>query len=478
MTKIWISLILINWMQVGFLMARNARQDQDSISRPNFIIILTDDQGYQDLGCYGSPDIDTPILDRMAEEGMRLTSFYAQTVCGPSRAALLTGSYPMRVATKHNTVEQHPRLHTKEITIAELLGEVGYTSAVFGKYDLAGHSQTDYEPELLPTEQGFDYFFGTPTSNDVFVNLLRNKELIEKEADMSQLTRRYTDEAIAFIRRNRDKPFFAYLAYSMPHMKLAASEQFRGTSKRGLYGDVIEEIDWNVGRIRKTLENLGLDQNTYVIFTSDNGPWHVWGEYGGDAGPLRGAKASAWEGGFRVPCIIWAPGKVPAGVVQEELVTTMDLLPTLTRLGGGEIPEDWVIDGHDVRDLIHGRISSSPTEVFYYYQRTRLRAVRYGKWKLHLAHPADEVWGNHIAPEDNIDIETPLLFNLEEDIGEQTDLAAQYPEVVKLLLEKAEQARKDLGDYNRMGSGQRSFDKDFPQRPDLRRSATKTNKKR
>jgi arylsulfatase len=187
-----------------------------------------------------------------------------------------------------------------------MLRDVGYTSAAFGKWDLAGHTQTDFEPELLPTGQGFNYFFGTPTSNDAFVNILRNEAVIEKQADLSMLTRWYTEEVIAFMKSNKDKPFFAYLAHTMPHVKLAVSEQFRGRSKRGLYGDVIEEIDWSVGQILETIKDLGLDEYTYVIFTSDNGPWHVWGEFGGSAGPLRGAKASAWEGGFRVPCIMRA----------------------------------------------------------------------------------------------------------------------------------------------------------------------------
>ena len=428
---------------------------------PNFVIIFTDDQGYQDVGKFGSPDIRTPHLDEMAEEGIRFTNFYAQAVCGPSRAALMTGCYPMRVATKHNVVEQHPRLHDKEITIAEVLRKEKYISAAFGKWDLAGHSQTEYEPDLLPTRQGFDYFFGTPTSNDAFVNLLRNEEVIELEADMSTLTSRYTDEAINFIKRNKDKPFFAYVAHSMPHVKLAASEQFRGKSPRGLYGDVIEEIDWNVGRILSTLKELNLDSSTYVIFMSDNGPWHVWGDMGGDAAPLRGAKASVWEGGFRVPCIMWAPGRIQEDIVNHEIASTLDMLPTLAKLSGGTIPDDRIIDGHDISTLMHNvEGAKSPTEVFYYYQRTRLQAVCTGKWKLHLPHPADKIWGNHIAKEDNIDIDQPMLFDLENDIGEKVDVAKKHPKVVAKLLRYAETAQEDIGDYNRIGKGQRFFDKE------------------
>lgn len=455
-------------------LSENNKADPDNghgINRddqPNFVIIFTDDQGYQDVGAFGSPDIRTPHLDKMAEEGVRFVSFYAQAVCGPSRAALMTGSYPMRVATKQNTVEQHPRLHDQEITIAEVLRKAGYTSAAFGKWDLAGHSQRNYEPELLPTRQGFDYFFGTPTSNDAFVNLLRNEEVIEREADMSTLTRRYTDEAIKFIKENKDKPFFAYVAHTMPHVKLAASDQFRGKSPRGLYGDVIEEIDWNVGRILSTLKELDLDESTYVIFTSDNGPWYVWGDQGGSAAPLRGAKASAWEGGFRVPCIMRAPGRIPEGIVCDEVASTLDMLPTLAKLSGGTIPADPIIDGHDISALMHeGEGINSPTEAFYYYQRTRLRAVRADKWKLHLPHLADTIWGDHIAKEDNIDINQPLLYNLETDMEEQHDVASKNPEVVAELLKYAEEARKDIGDYDQLGKGQRFFDAE-PRRPDLK----------
>lgn len=268
--------------------------------KPNFIIIFADDQGYQDLGCFGSPDIKTPHVDRMAKEGMRFTSFYAQTVCGPSRAALMTGCYPLRVAQFQNRVEVHPRLHSNEITIAEILKAEGYATSAYGKWDLAGHTQTAYTQKLLPTHQGFDEFFGTPTSNDSIANLIRNEKVIEKKADMSLLTRRYTDDAIDFIKRNKEKPFFVYLAHTMPHIKIAASEEFRGKSARGLYGDVIEELDANVGRILDTLKQEELSENTYVIYTSDNGPWYLGHspghlkrigknavDHGGSALPLR-----------------------------------------------------------------------------------------------------------------------------------------------------------------------------------------------
>ncbi len=459
-------------LAAGIVPARTGTGAEAETHKPNFIIIFTDDQGYQDLGCFGSRQIRTPRLDALAAGGMRFTSFYAQTVCGPSRAALMTGCYPLRVAKKHNRVEVHPRLHSKEITIADILKKVGYATAAFGKWDLAGHTQTGFEPELMPNNRGFDYFFGTPTSNDSVVNLYRNAKLIEKSANMNLLTRRYTDEAVAFIRTNKDKPFFVYLAHTMPHTRLGASKQFRGKSKRGLYGDVIEEIDWNAGRILDALKELKLDRRTYVVFTSDNGPWAIRGAHGGSALPLRGAKTSTWEGGLRVPCIMWAPGKIPAGKVCDEIASTMDLLPTIARLAAAKAPTDRVIDGHDISPLMHGEKGArSPTKAFYYYQHTHLQAVRSGKWKLHVPRPANPPWTpnwtRHIHRKDVIEIKQPLLFDLEADIGESKDVAADHKDVVERLGKLAEQGRQDIGDYNRIGRNARFFDPS-PKRPDIR----------
>jgi len=441
--------------------------------KPNFIIVFADDQGYQDLGCFGSPSIKTPRIDGMATEGVRFTSFYAQTVCGPSRAALMTGCYPLRVAKRNNQVDVHPYLHTREITVAEVLKKAGYMTACFGKWDLAGHRQKGFDPNLLPTKQGFDYFFGTPTSNDSVVNLMRNETVIEKSADMNTLTGRYTDEAIGFIQSNKDRPFFVYIPHTMPHTRLGASAQFRGKSKRGLYGDVIEEIDWNVGRILDAVKELGLDEKTYFIFTSDNGPWEIKKANGGSAAPLRGAKTSTWEGGLRVPCVMRAPGRIPAGTVCDEMATTMDILPTLAKLAGGETPTNRVIDGRDISGLMHGeRNAGGATRAFFYYQHTHLQAVRSGKWKLHLPRPADPPWtpnwGRHIKAEDVFDIDKPMLFDLENDIGERHDVAAKNGDVVTRLLKLAEDARSDIGDYNRVGRGARFFDPQ-PRRPDIAR---------
>jgi len=445
-----------------FLCATWVRVQAAPSELPNFVIVFTDDQGYNDVGCFGSPLIRTPHLDTMAREGRRFTSFYAQTVCGPSRAALMTGCYPLRVARLKQPDSVHPFLHEQEITIAEMLKAKGYATGCFGKWDLAGHTQIRYDSRLVPTRQGFGTYFGTPSSNDGFVNLLRNEQLIEEKADMNTLTRRYTDEAIAFIEKHQQHPFFVYLPHTMPHTRLGASDAFRGKSPRGLYGDVIEEIDWNIGRILQRLRELELERRTYVIFCSDNGPWYKKKEQGGSALPLRGAKTSTWEGGLRVPCIMWAPGRIPAGSQSDQVASTLDILPTLAALAGTSIPTDRVIDGHDIRPLMHGLANAtSPTQAFYYYVHTHLQAIRAGRWKLHLPRAARPPWcpdwPKFTDPNDVFDIESPLLYDLATDVGEKRDLAAQHPEVVKRLLRLAEKGRNDIGDYDRYGTGARFY---------------------
>ena len=442
---------------------------------PNLVIIFTDDQGYQDVGCFGSPDIRTPRLDTMAKEGMKFTSFYAQPVCGPSRAAIMTGCYPMRVAERGNVKQVHPILHSDEITIAEVLKTKGYATACFGKWDLARHAQKGFFMDLFPTRQGFDYFFGTPTSNDSVVNLYRNEKLIEPKSDMSTLTKRYTDEAIRFMQKSKGRPFFVYIPHTMPHTRLDASPPFKGKSKRGLYGDVIEEIDFNVGRILDAIREMGVEDNTYVLFTSDNGPWliknknhadgHLPGDRGGSAGPLRSGKVSTFEGGQRVPTILWGPGRVPARTACDKLASTLDVLPTFAALAGAKAPYDRVIDGEDIRHLFHGKFDeANPGKAFFYYLRVHLQAVRQGQWKLHLARDAQPAGAapfsinRHIAPVDRIGFDEPFLVDLDEDIGETTNVARQNPEVVKRLLSLAEAMREDLGDYDRVGKNMRFFD--------------------
>ncbi|BDS05862.1 N-acetylgalactosamine-6-sulfatase [Oceaniferula spumae] len=432
--------------------------------KPNFVIIFCDDMGYQDLECFGAPKIKTPRIDRMAAEGMKFTSFYGQTVCGPARAALMTGSYPLRVEKVPNPVQKidiHPIVHTDEVMIPEILKEVGYATAAFGKWDLAGHSQTQFKPDFMPNRQGFDYFFGTPSSNDREVNLLRNEKMVKKKAAMGSLTKAYTDEAIQFIEKNHKQPFFVYLAHSMPHTKLGVSKPFKGKSAQGLYGDVIQELDFHTGRLLDKLKELEIDDNTYVVFTSDNGPWWVKKDHGGSALPLRGAKTSTWEGGLRVPTIIRAPGKIKAGTVSDQPASHMDFLPTFANLAGGTVPTDRVLDGRDLSKLLEG--GSDPelkARTIFYYQHTHLQAVRQGKWKLIVPRPAKPIvvppsWAKMVPKSDLVEITKPMLIDLDADISEQKDVANAHPEVVESLMKQIEWARRDIGDREQIGKNAR-----------------------
>lgn len=484
-------------LKLTLLLAGCLSQSAKAAKQPNIILIFTDDQGYEDVGCFGSKSIKTPHLDRMAAEGIKFTHFYAQPICGPSRAAIMTGCYPLRVAERRNEKNTHPILHTNEITIAEVLKEADYTTGCIGKWDLARHSQKDFIPELMPNHQGFDYFFGTPSSNDRSVDLYRNEELVKANAPMDTLTKRYTEESLDFIKRSNaaEKPFFLYLPHSLPHTKLAASSDFRGKSERGLYGDVIEEIDASVGSIIATLKELGIDSNTYVFFTSDNGPWlnkskgfadgTLPKDHGGSAGPLRSGKVSTWEGGVRVPTIAWAPGRVPAGKTCQALTSTMDLFPTFAKLAGREVPTDRVIDGEDISPLFAGEFEkANPDKVYNYYFLSHLQAVRSGPWKLHLARPENPKWlgifskNRHIHPSDDIGFPKPTLYHLINDPGETSDLAEENPEVVAKLLKLSEQARADIGDYNRVGQNMRFFDPTEPRPTQLKPQFMSPKKKK
>ena len=466
---------------------------------PNFVVVFADDQGFADIGCFGSSDIRTPHLDAMATEGMKFTSFYAQPICGPSRAALMTGCYPMRVAERGNFKQVHPILHSDEVTVAEVLKTRGYATACFGKWDLAKHSQRGFHADLLPTKQGFDYFFGTPTSNDGFVDLYRDDQLIESKANLATLTQRYTDEAIRFIQTHKNEPFFVYIPHTMPHTRLDASQRFKGISKRGLYGDVIEEIDSSVGRILDSIRKLELQNRTYVLYTSDNGPWliknkdfadgRLASDHGGSAGILRSGKVSTFEGGVRVPTIAWGPERVPAGTTCDTIASTLDVLPTFAALAGAKVPTDRVIDGEDITHLLHGDFSNATDgKAFFYYFSTHLQAVRRGNWKLHLprkhgiktALPFPLEKNPHIAKSDRAGYTVPFLVNLDTDIGESTNVAKNHPEVVKRLMELAENMREDLGDYDRVGKNMRFFDpiESRPERPPLARRAKKPAKSR
>jgi arylsulfatase A-like enzyme len=400
--------------------ANQAMGGSASVDKPNFVVIFTDDQGYQDVGCFGSPLIETPNLDQMAAEGMKLTDFYvAASVCSPSRAALLTGCYPPRVSIPGVLFPRHNMgLNPREVTIADMLKTRGYKCACIGKWHL-GHLL-----QFLPPRHGFDYYFGLPYSNDMRpenskryppLPLIEGEKSIEKNPDQSQLTRRYTQKAIEFIRDNKDRPFFVYLPHTMPHVPLYVSERFKGKSKRGLYGDVIMEIDWSVGEILSTLKELGLDERTLVLFTSDNGPWLGKGKHGGSALPLRDGKFSTYEGGMRMPCIARWPARIPAGSVCSEVCATIDLLPTFAGLAGAEPPRDRVIDGKDVWPLLSAKPGAkSPHEAFYYYRGNKLEAVRSGKWKLRRTKQVE-------------------LYDLQADIGEKNNLADEHPDIVARL---------------------------------------------
>jgi arylsulfatase len=458
--------------------------------RPNFIIIFTDDQGYADLGCYGSINIKTPRVDQLASEGMKFTDFYAQPLCGPSRTALLTGCYPMRVAEIANRKSSFPYVHPKEILLPRILQQAGYATGMIGKLDITNRTG-GYYPELNPVRRGFDYWFGVPGANDdgYVKNLYRNEKLIEEKAQLQDLTQRYTEEAMNFIRRNKDKPFFLYLAHTMPHVELATTDEFRGKSKQGLFGDVIQELDARTGQIIDLLKALKLDRETIVVYTSDNGPWNNYYKYrknnhAGSAEPLRGAKGTTWEGGIRVPCIMWAPGFIPAGRVCKEMCCTMDLLPTFIKLANAELPSDRIIDGKDICDLMTAKPGAkSPHKAFYYYSEAQLEAVRSGKWKLILPRPhvKQSPWlQRHSSYKKYFDedvfsaVATYQLYNLETDMGETNDLAEKYPDIVQRMKKLVVEARQDLGDYKHIGKGVRFYD-DGPKWPRLAKWRTEAD---
>ncbi len=425
---------------------------------PNFVIIFTDDQGYQDVGCFGSPNISTPNLDRMAAQGIRFTSFYVgQAVCSASRAALLTGCYPNRVGILGAlSPKSKTGISSNEVTLAQLLKSQDYHTAIFGKWHLGD------SPQFLPTRHGFDEYFGLPYSNDMWPHhptsrtnypplpLFEGEKVIQLMPDQTQLTTWYTERAVQFIEKNKERPFFLYLAHNMPHVPLHVSEKFKGKSKRGLYGDVIMELDWSVGQVLSALKKHGLDGQTLVIFTSDNGPWLSYGDHAGSALPLREGKATTFDGGVREPCIMRWPGKIPAGKVCAEMAWSMDLLPTIAKLAGMNPPTDRIIDGKDIWPLMSGQPGArTPHEAYYYYWAQELQAVRSGKWKLHLPHkyPHPEPPGHGGMPGKLVDKEIgSSLFDLESDIAESNNLAVQFPEVVQSLEKLAEQAREDLGD--------------------------------
>jgi arylsulfatase A len=441
---------------------------------PNLVIVYADDLGYGDIGCFGAKAIKTPNIDRLAAEGMKLTSFYvAQAVCSASRTALLTGCYPNRVGILGALGPKSPTgIHADETTIAEVLKSRGYATAIYGKWHLGHHEK------FLPPNHGFDDYFGLPYSNDMWpkhpeaapgsypeLPLIEGTKIVDMNPDQTKLTTWYAERAVKFIAANKDKPFFLYVPHAMPHVPLYVSEKHAGKSKAGLFGDVIEEIDWSVGQILAALKEHGVDDNTLVMFASDNGPWLAYGNHAGSAGPLREGKGTAWEGGVRVPFVARFPGKIPAGTVSSEVAATIDILPTFAKLSGASLPER-KIDGQDIWPLLSGaKDAKSPHEAYYFYWGGALHAVRSGKWKLHFPHGYRSLTGTpgkDGKPSGYTQQRTELaLYDLEADVGEKHNVATEYADIVERLTALAEVAREDLGDERtkRQGKGVRESGK-------------------
>ncbi|MEN9574093.1 MAG: hypothetical protein RL514_1948 [Verrucomicrobiota bacterium] len=418
-------------------------------AKPNVVIIFIDDLGYADIGPFGATKQRTPNLDRMAREGMKLTSFYAAPVCSVSRAQLLTGCYGARVSVPGVFFPgQANGLHPQEHTIAERLKERGYATMCIGKWHVGDQA------EFLPTRQGFDRYFGIPYSNDMqkkstqtgerVVPLLRDDKVAELLTDEQQtrIVERYTDEAVGFIKANQAKPFLLYLPHNAVHTPIHPGAAFAGKSANGRFGDWVEEMDWSVGRVLDTLHELKLAERTLVVFTSDNGPWLVKGADGGSAGPLRGGKGSTWEGGVRVPTVAWWPGKIAPGTVCDAVAGTIDLLPTAVALAGGTVPAQPVIDGRDLSPLLFGKTKESQREAHYYFAGYNLQAVRQGPWKLAIA-PQSESMGKGVATDASG--KAPRLYHLDQEIGEQTDLAVKHPDVVAKLQALADKMGAEIG---------------------------------
>ena len=429
---------------------------------PNIVLIFTDDQGYNDVGVFGATDISTPNLDQMAKDGAKLTSFYAaQAVCSASRAGILTGCYPNRIGI-HNALMPNSKigLSTEETTLAELLKDNGYATGIFGKWHLGDHER------FMPNRHGFDEYFGIPYSNDMWplhpqqgpifdfgpLPLYENERVIDTLTDQTNLTQEITRRSVAFIEKHKARPFFLYVPHPQPHVPLFVSEKFRGKSKRGLYGDVIMEIDWSVGQIMKALKDNGLEEDTIVIFTSDNGPWLAYGNHAGSAYPLREGKGTAWEGGQREPFLIKYPRRIKKGITVAAPVMAIDLLPTLVEITNADLPKN-VIDGKSAWPLLLGRTKESPQEAyFFYYRVNELFGVRYGKWKLYFPHRyrtmEGQIQGKDGLPGEYrmVDLDKIELYNLEEDIGEKKNVAEQYPEIVAKIEALASKIRFRLGD--------------------------------
>lgn len=461
------------WRAAALMALMNSQFAAGAETPPNIVIVFIDDMGYADIGPFGSPAGRTPNLDRLAKEGRTLTNFYVSTaVCSASRASLLTGCYNLRVGIK-GALNDAARIgiNTDETTIAEICKQQGYATAIFGKWHLGHHEK------FLPAHHGFDEYFGLPYSNDMWpfhpeskrkfpdLPLFEGTQIVDASVtaeDQETLTKRYTEKAVDFIRRNRDKPFFLYVPHSMVHVPLFASEQYRGKTGAGLYADVVAEVDWSVGQIADAIRENRLDQKTILLFTSDNGPWLSYGDHAGSARPFREGKGTIFEGGVRVPAVAWGPGRIPAGTKCDEPMMTIDVLPTVAKLTGGALPGT-KIDGKDIWPLLAEEPGAkSPHAAYHFYWDDQLEAVRMGKWKLHFPHGFRTLAGNPGGtggkPTQYRQAKIGLsLFDLETDPGETTDVAGQYPQVVAEIEKLADAMRSDLGDSarNMQGSGRR-----------------------
>ncbi|MEH6779285.1 sulfatase [Maribacter arcticus] len=429
---------------------------------PNIILIFTDDQGYNDVGVFGAEDISTPNLDQMAKDGAKLTNFYAaQAVCSASRAAILTGSYPNRIGI-HNALMPNSKkgLNPKETTLAEMLKNKGYTTGIFGKWHLGDAA------EFMPTKQGFDEYFGIPYSNDMWplhpqqgpifdfgpLPLYENEKVIDTLTDQTNLTTLITQHSVDFIERNKDNPFFLYVPHPQPHVPLFVSDKFKGKSNRGLYGDVIMELDWSVGEIIKSVEKNGLTENTIIIFTSDNGPWLAYGNHSGSAYPFREGKGTGWEGGQREPFIIKYPKEIEAGVTIDAPLMAIDIFPSLAEVTNSELPDE-VIDGKSAWSLLTGKTNESPQEAyFFYYRVNELFGVRYGKWKLYFPHTYRTMNGQTPGKDGlpgeykMVDLKQIELYDLESDASETNNVAASNAKVIATIKKLADDMRTRLGD--------------------------------
>jgi arylsulfatase A len=402
---------------------------------PNIVMILCDDLGYGDLHCYGS-ELETPNLDRMASQGVRFTNFYAANqVCSPSRAALMTGRYPTRVGVPQVLFPRDTQgLALDEVTLPQTLKKVNYNTMCVGKWHL-GHT-----PKYLPTARGFDEYFGVPYSNDMTPRpLMHNTETLEEPAKLETLTPRYTEQAVKFIERSKDRPFFLYMPHTYPHIPLAASDRFRGKSKSGLYGDVIAEVDWSVGEVLNTLKSNHLDRNTLVFFSSDNGPW-----YQGSPGRLRGRKGWSYEGGVREPFIAWMPGRIPAGRVSNAVGSMMDIYPTVAKLCGAPLPAK-PLDGIDLWPAITSKVSATDREMLLYFDNWNLQCARWKNWKIHVSRYNNMAYNPApVGGRVNLPLPKPELYDLEIDADESYDVAAKHPEVVKEMTARLERLLADF----------------------------------